>query len=75
MPRAGVPTCRGRFDALKCNRALGCDANVAWSGFELDRPEPGRADLPTRDSKGLMPFTEYVQVREDMRIPPLRSAV
>jgi len=39
------------------------------------------SDLPwvsqedTSGSKGLSPFPEYNQVRKEMRIPPLRSAV
>jgi len=45
-PGRRAPTCRGRFDALKCNRAFGCDANVAWSRpTSLDRAGP---ECPSR---------------------------
>ena len=40
-PGRRAPTCRDRFDALKCNRAFERDANVAWSRpTPLDRAGP-----------------------------------
>jgi len=50
-------TRQGRSDALKWNRALGCDANVAWPGPRSsglqDGPGEGPAAVPIPVSKGL----------------------
>ena len=74
-PGRRAPACRGRFDALKCRRVLERDAN--WPGRGRHRSTVLDLKAP-RDATHLEGFNIPRRVRsgpQEMRIPPLRSAV